>query len=121
MVPALTPAVKAVGRVRRAGFIYISNGTDMARWIPAATGADFEFSQILKPLEPFRHSAVVVSGLGNRIGGANSHPGASAGWLTGVDAKMTEGDDIENGTSIDQLIAQHIAQETVVPSLEIST
>jgi len=121
MLPAMTPVVKAAGRVRRTGFIYISNGTDMSRWIPETLGADFAFSPILKPLEPFRHSAVVVSGLGNRIGGANTHPGASAGWLTGVDAKMTEGDDVENGTSIDQVIAGQIGRDTLFPSLEVAT
>jgi hypothetical protein len=121
MLPALTPAVKAAGRVKRAGFIYISNGTDMSSWTPDATGADFAFSPILKPLEPFRKSALVIGGLGNRIGGANTHPGASAGWLTGVDAKMTEGDDVENGTSIDQTIAAQVGHETLFPSLEIAT
>ena len=38
MLPAMTPVVKAAGRVRRTGFIYISNGTDMARWIPQLSG-----------------------------------------------------------------------------------
>src|SRR5262245_38479060 len=74
MLPALTPVAKAAGRVRRSGFIYISNGTDMANWTPETIGADFDFSTILKPLEPFRRQALVVSGLGNRIGGANTHP-----------------------------------------------
>jgi hypothetical protein len=48
MLPALTPTVKAAGRVKRAGFIYISNGTDMSSWTPDATGADFAFSPIAR-------------------------------------------------------------------------
>jgi predicted component of type VI protein secretion system len=121
MLPALTPAARAATRTPRVGFIYISNGTDMERWTPVTLGEDFEFSPILKPLEPHRQSALVVSGMGNKIGGANTHPGASAGWLTGVDAKMTEGDDVENGTSIDQVIAQKVGGDTLFPSLEIAT
>jgi hypothetical protein len=64
---------------------------------------------------------VVIGGLGIRIGGANILPCASAVWLTGVDAKMTEGDDVENGTSIDQTIAAQVGHETLFPSLEIAT
>ncbi len=121
MLPALTPMARAATRTPRVGFIYISNGTDMERWNPQTVGPDFEFSPILKPLEPLRQSTLVVSGTGNKIGGANTHPGASAGWLTGVDAKMTEGDDVENGISIDQVIAQRVGGDTLFPSLEIAT
>ena len=74
MVPAFTPAAQAAGGVRRAGFIYWSNGTILEQWLPKATGADFEYSPILKPLEPFRRSSLVVSGLGNKVEG--THPTA---------------------------------------------
>ncbi len=120
MIPALSPLAKAAATPpRRAGFVYFSNGTDLEHWTPATVGADFEFSRILKPFEPVRNSALVVSGLGNKVGG--THPTATAGWLTGVDAKMTEGDDVYNGTSIDQVIAEHVGHETLFPSIEIAT
>jgi hypothetical protein len=119
MIPALTPLKAAAKPTLRAGFVYFSNGTDPEHWTPKDTGADFEFSRILKPFEPYRDSAVVVSGLGNKVGG--THPTATAGWLTGVDAKMTEGDDVFNGTSIDQVIAARVGHETLFPSMEIAT
>ena len=119
MVPALTPAVKAAGSARRAAFIYLSNGTVMEKWTPATTGKGFEFSQILQPLEPYRDSAVVITGLGNKVEG--THPTASSGWLTGVSAKPTEGDDVYNNTSIDQVIAAKIGGETLLPSMELAT
>ncbi|MGB7219255.1 MAG: DUF1552 domain-containing protein [Vicinamibacterales bacterium] len=119
MVPAFTPVARAAGNVRRTGFIYWSNGTIPEEWLPTTTGADFEYSRILKPLEPFRRSTLVVSGLGNKVEG--THPTASSGWLTGVTAKPTEGDDVYNNTSIDQVIAAQVGKETALPSLELAT
>ena len=119
MVPAMTPIVRAAGRAKRAAFIYFSNGTVPEQWTPQATGAGFEYSTILKPLEPFRHSSVVISGLGNKVEG--THPTAASGWLTGVSAKPTEGDDVYNNTSIDQVIAAHIGSRTLLPSMEFAT
>jgi hypothetical protein len=52
------------------------------QWTPATTGAGFEFSPILKPLEPFRDSVVVLSNLGRPAEG--THATSSAGWLSGV-------------------------------------
>jgi hypothetical protein len=119
MVPALTPVVRAAGKAKRAAFIYFSNGTVPEQWTPQATGAGFEYSTILKPLEPFRQSSVVISGLGNKVEG--THPTAASGWLTGVSAKPTEGDDVYNNTSIDQLIAGRIGGQTLLPSMEFAT
>ncbi|MEQ1759893.1 MAG: DUF1552 domain-containing protein [Vicinamibacterales bacterium] len=119
MLPALTPVVRAAGRAKRAAFIYFSNGTVPDQWTPTSTGADFEYSRILKPLERFRSSSVVVSGLGNKVEG--THPTAASGWLTGVSAKPTEGDDVFNNTSIDQVIAAKIGGQTLLPSMEFAT
>lgn len=119
MVPALTPIAKAAAGTRRTGFVYWSNGTIPEMWTPRTLGADFEYTKILKPLEGFRRSTVVISGLGNKVEG--THPTASSGWLTGVSAKPTEGDDVYNNTSIDQMIAAKVGGDTVLPSLELAT
>lgn len=119
MVPAFAVRAQGVAGPRRAAFIYWSNGTIPQQWTPAATGSGFPYSTILKPLESFRASTVVLSGLDNTVEG--THPTASSGWLTGVSAKPTEGDDVYNNTSIDQVIAQHIGSQTMLPSLEVMT
>ena len=67
----------------RLAFTYIPNGVTMKEWKPAATGADFEFTRILKPLEPFRQDLYVLSGLdcrnGNSLGdGGGDHARAGA-------------------------------------------
>src|SRR4029434_10748552 len=62
MAPAMTAMAQtpAAGR-RRLGFVYVPNGIIMDQFTPVKVGTDFEFTTILKPLEPFRDSVVVVS------------------------------------------------------------
>ena len=92
----------------------------MGQWTPATEGADFEFTPILKPLEPFRDSLVVVSNL-TRAEVNSNHAASSGCWLTGVPPKRTDGPDFEVGVSLDQVIAQRIGQDTTFPSLEVAT
>ena len=72
-------------------------------WTPKTTGAGFEFTPILKPLEPFRDSLVVVSNLDRPPGG--THAVSTATWLTGSAPKRTEAEDFLAGISLDQVIA----------------
>ena len=58
---------------RRLGFVYVPHGVIMDQWTPATAGAGFEFTPILKPLEPFRDSLVVVSNLHARRGDDSNH------------------------------------------------
>ena len=58
----------------------------MQFWTPAAEGAGFEFTPILKPLEPFRDQLLVISGL-NGVVSTGAHAGASTRFLTAVAAK----------------------------------
>jgi hypothetical protein len=124
MVPAVTALAQTPARPRlRFGAVYFPNGAVMERWIPTSSGAGFEFSPILKPLEPFRDHLVVVNNL-SRAGGeatAGQHAVSAAGWLSGVLAKRTEAEDVSLGTTIDQIIAKQIGQETPFPSLELAT
>src|SRR5690348_17317178 len=64
MVPALVAQSKtAANPVTRLGFVYIPHGAIMDQWTPKTEGKDFEFSRILKPLEPYRDRLNIVSGL----------------------------------------------------------
>ena len=56
MVPAFTPLrLTAANPVRRLGIVYVPNGMIMDQWTPASEGTEFEYTRILKPLEPHRH------------------------------------------------------------------
>jgi hypothetical protein len=93
----------------------------MDDWTPKTPGADFEFTPILKPLEPFRSSLTVVSNLSAPLQNTGSHAAASGSWLTGVAPKRTDGPDFRAATTIDQVVAQHLGQGTTFPSLEVAT
>ena len=46
---------------------------------------------------------------------------SAAGFLTGVWPKRTEAEDVLANTTIDQVVAQQIGQDTPFPSLEVAT
>ena len=113
MVPAYAATRNtAANPVRRLGAFYVPNGMEMRAWTPQGGGREFEFSQILQPLAPFREHVNVLTGLCDNPAvplpgeGIGDHARASATWLTGVNVKMTEGLDIRAGTSMDEIAAQ---------------
>ena len=122
---AMTPAfASAFAPVTRVAFIYTANGVIMRDWTPAETGAGFAFTKTLHALEPFRDRLLVLTGLAHRNGealgdGPGDHARAGASWLTGVHPKKTQGADIRNGMSVDQMLAQDIGRSTPLPSLEL--
>ena len=132
MVPALSATQRtAAAGPRRLGFVYLPNGVSMNfkgvnYWRPLGEGSTFEFSQILKPLESFRKDMIVVSGLTQRQAdvmddGANGdHTRGTSTWLTGVHPKHTEGADVRNGISADQIAARQFGKDTPLPSLELA-
>ncbi len=87
------------------------------RWFPKGEGRDFEFTDVLRALEPFRDDLTILGGL--------SHPksrellGHLAGdsWLTAGDLR---GDRYLNTVSVDQVAAHHLKQHTRYPSLVFS-
>lgn len=124
MVPAFTATAKTAANPQaRFGAVFVPNGAIMDQWIPAAPGPDFELTPILKPLERFQSSLVVVSNLTRANPGVveGDHAISASGWLTGVYPKRTEAEDIRAGTTIDQVIAKQIGQDTPFPSLELAT
>jgi hypothetical protein len=122
MVPAMRVGARAASaQPTRFGFIYVPHGVILDQWTPAAEGAGFEFTPILKPLEPFRNQLTVLSNLAGPPDGGGGHAGASAMWLNGATPKKTEAEDVRAGTTVDQMIAQKVGLETTFPSLELAT
>src|SRR6516165_8919136 len=115
MSPAATPAANVP---KRFGVIFVPLGERPGYWTPRQTGPDFEFSPILKPLEPFRNSVTVVSELCDPLDG---HATTVAAWLSGSIPKRTIAEDVHNGVTIDQVVAKEIGKDTVYPSLELAT
>src|SRR5262245_3346091 len=123
LLDAMTPALSSgANPIVRLGFVYVPNGAIMDQWTPATKGADFQFTPILKSLEPYRERLLVLSGLaqvnGRALGdGAGDHARAGATFLTGVHPKKTEGVNIQAGISADQIAAKELGKFTQLASL----
>jgi hypothetical protein len=132
MVPALSALAQTPAAVAsRLGFIYMPNGvaknsSGIDYWTPPTEGRNFQMSQILAPLEPFRDRLLVVSGLdqnqaeAGNDGASGDHTRGTSSWLTGVYPKRTEGADVRNGISADQIAAPVLGKDTALPSLELA-
>ena len=94
MVGAQTPLRQsaAAPKTRFVAF-YVPHGATMDKWTPAAEGTGFAFTEILKPLEPFRDRINIVSGLahpyvagagGGDVSAGANHTRAAAVFLTGA-------------------------------------
>ena len=124
MLPAQTPLAKtaATPKSRFCG-IYVPHGATMDKWTPAQEGAGFEFSESLKPLEKYRNRVNVVTNLAHPLaGGVGSDAGAdharsAAVFLSGA---HPEKGSVHVGVTVDQVLAEHIGQETPLPSIELA-
>ena len=119
MIPASTALAQTAAAPKlRAGFIYMPHGAVMTHWTPEKTGTDFEFTPILKALEPFKKQLTIVSGLENKAAIAPPVHALSPGtWLSGVAPRKSA--DPWGGKTIDQMIAEKIGQDSPFASLEV--
>jgi hypothetical protein len=124
MVPAQTPLRKtAASPVRRFVGIWHPHGAAPGYWSPLQEGADFEFSFITKPLEPFRDRVVLISGLDMTDAMATTEePGGDhargAVLLSGTRPRRNAVSPYL-GVTVDQLIAQKYGQDTILSSIQL--
>jgi hypothetical protein len=97
-------------------------------WAPAKVGRDFELIKegALPALEPWRKYLTIVSNTDVRMAEAfeapeigGDHFRSSAVFLTQAHPKQTQGSDLYVGTSVDQIVARHIGQDTAIPSMQL--
>ena len=122
MIPAMTALAQTPAKpVRRLGFVYIPMGSDIARWTPPGeTGALTDLSPTLSPLAPVMKHLTVISNLELKNAYPGTHATSNASFLSAAKAKWTESSDYYLGTTVDQIAAQQIGQDTQLPSLELS-
>ena len=121
MIPAAA-AQSVPAPVPRFTFIYTPMGALMEKWMPMTKdGAGIDFSPTLSALEPFREYVNIVSGLYNV--GIQNHPPSPPMWLSG-NVPGAGGDQMAAArrlaTTVDQLIAQKIGQDTTFESLPVA-
>ena len=120
MVPALTAMRNtAANPVRRLGAVYVPNGMMMNHWTPTTEGTSFDFPRILKPLEPFRQSIRVLSGM-RGVDGEGPHPRSATGFLTGVTPRPDNGSNLRAGVSVDRIAGRVLGRETQLATLELA-
>jgi hypothetical protein len=95
-------------------------GAEMDHWTPQGAGADFELSPIMAPLENYKHLVTSFSNLENKASQNSVHSVNPATWLSGARPNLSAPGASMTPT-IDQLIANHIGQETPLPSLEVAS
>src|SRR5205814_9433476 len=113
---AKTPA----NPVRRLGFIYMPMGCDITRWTPPGDGTLGELSPALQSLAPFVDQLTVITNLELKNAYPGTHATSNAAFLSATTAKWTESTDYYLGTTVDQVAAQQIGRETLLPSLELA-
>jgi len=122
MVPAMTAQAATVAspnRLRRLSYIYMPMGCDISRW--TLRGDDLsELSPTLSPLAAVRKHVTAISNMEIRNAYPGTHATSNCSFLSCATARRTESTDYFLGTTVDQIAAQQIGQQTQLPSLELS-
>jgi Protein of unknown function (DUF1552) len=126
MLPAATALAQSPANPKpRFVGCFVPHGMAPGYWVPSKEGTDFEYPFNFKPLEPYRKYVTITSGLHSRS--AEPPPGVTgadhwvaAAFMCANKPKKTAGADVYNGTTIDQIIAQKIGQENLMPSMQLA-
>ncbi|MEO7413890.1 MAG: DUF1552 domain-containing protein [Opitutaceae bacterium] len=101
---------------QRFAAIFMGCGINPEHWWSKGNGDAMELSKTLAPLEPLKKKLNVIEGLFNRPAvGVGIHPGQTGNILSGM--PLMKGAVLRGGISVDQVLANHLGQETVQPSL----
>lgn len=123
MVPALTAQSRTAAgqRPSRFGVMYIPNGVFPEYFHPDASGKGAEFKRVLQPLEPLRDYVTTVSKM--RAPAGSIHLGASSAFLNGIGpaGKAADFNALVSVKTLDQHIADQIAGDTPLRSVEVGT
>ena len=122
MVPAMTALADtpaSPSRLRRLGYVYMPMGSDISRW--TLPGNDLgQLSPTLSPLAPVRQHVTAITNLELKNAYPGTHATSNSAFLSCAKARRTESTDYYLGTTVDQIAAKQIGQQTQLPSLEMS-
>ncbi len=116
-------AAGAAGKIpadtNRLAYIYFPNGIPLGIWYPQETSSDgrlLKLNEWMSPLEPFKEDILIPSNIWTPEG--NGHVNGPPTWLTGKDYDSRAVN--AGGVSADQVVARHLREGTLLPSLELS-
>lgn len=100
----------------RMAILFAGCGFHRHQWWAKGNGSNMELGKVLQPLNDFRDRMVFIKGLYNAEAlKGNIHSSQTGNLLSG--APLSAGGTIRSGTSVDQIVAQRIGQQTKLPSL----
>lgn len=100
----------------RLGVMFMANGVNEKYFWAKESANGLELGKSLKPMEPLKAKMNFVTGLFNKNAtGVGIHPGQTGNLLSG--AALQKGSELKGGISMDQILANHIGNQTVQPSL----
>jgi hypothetical protein len=112
------PARAAAPAAQRFVAIYTPGGTVLDQWRPTGTETDFALSPILRPFEAQKEHLLVLDGLDMTSAVGEQDQSGMIAWLTGTAQAGTF--EFAGGPSIDQVLAQRLAEKGRRPSLELA-
>jgi hypothetical protein len=104
---------------KRFAVMFMGNGINGNHWWAKGSGADLKLGKSLEPLTPVKSKVTVINGLFNKSAvGIGIHPGQTGQLLSG--SAIQRGATIRAGITMDQMIANHVGQDTVQQSLVLA-
>ncbi len=104
---------------KRFAVLFMGNGVNEDHWGASGNGAEMKLSKTLAPLEPVKGKINVIHGLfQKRATGQGIHPAQTGALLSG--AAIQKGAIIRAGTTVDQMLASRIGQDTPQQSIVLA-
>lgn len=122
MIPASTALAKTAAnpaRLRRLGYVYMPMGFNPKEWTPTGDNLD-NLPSTLQSLSKVKDKCTVITGMELKNAYPGSHATSNSAFLSAATAKRTESSDYYLGTTVDQIAAQRLGQQTQLPSLELA-
>jgi len=122
MIPASTALAETAAappQLRRLGYVYMPMGFNPKEWVPKGDTLD-KLPSSLQSLQKVKDNVTVISGMELRNAYPGSHATSNSAFLSAAAAKRTESSDYHLGTTVDQIAANRLGQQTQLPSLELA-
>jgi len=117
MVPAATPDKQVFSNNTKFGAVYVPHGAVAHNWVPETAG-ELKLPFTLQPMAGLEKYTTIISGMRNKPAeDPDPHNIVAGTWLT---CTNPEKNSAHGGTSIDQIIASYIGQDTPKATLEVS-
>jgi hypothetical protein len=118
-VSAMAAEPTAADFPTRFGVVFMGCGVHEDHWSAEGQGAEMTLSRTLQPLESLKQKINVIDGLQVKsLIGQGIHPAQTGSLLSG--APIAKGAIIHSGVSVDQMIANHMGQDTPQASIVLS-